>query len=271
MTCACLTFVNDGVAQRLADGWRTPQRARRVAGASAAARGRVVRGRRGSGAYGWWTGTGACGLHCAAGPGTVRGLCARAHRPIPRSPCSRVRRTASRRSQCARVLGRGWRRPLRVRGSSISVKNSGIERIWAALSMVFGAPLCRVGSSVSAGQLPARIAGQGIEKHTLRCRSLVISATETPEPAGVSHHAQVRWRGRPCHGTGPGQQTSPTAAADGRNGLANHARSGARTTPAPATRDCDGAAPAEAAGGCCWRPDEAVHTGCGNPSPPLRH
>ena len=43
-----------------------------------------------------------------------------------------------------------------------------------------------------AGQLLAHIADQGVEKHTLRCRSLVISATATAEPAGVSHHAPVR-------------------------------------------------------------------------------
>ena len=45
--------------------------------------------------------------------------------------------------------GQGMAPPLAGARSSISVKNSGSERIWAALSMVCGAPLCRVGSSVA--------------------------------------------------------------------------------------------------------------------------
>ena len=267
MTWTSRAVFVDGVAQRLAVRWRAPRHRLRAAGASVAARGRVQRrpGRpHQDGADG---GLARRLADTVAAPDLDAGkrFLAQDHRPIPKSPWSRVRRTASRRSRGRGCCAREWRRPLRVRGSSIS-KTSGSERIWSALHDLRRS-FAQGWIERRAGQLLAHVPGKGIEKHALGGPARNIRRRHAGTRGCVQPPASSR-HGRPCPGTGrvdKGLQQQQRMAETGRP--VTHDPT-SRTDRETVTRDCDSDAPAGSTGGCCWRQDEGVHTDNGNPSQP---
>ena len=93
----------------------------------------------------------------------------------------------------ASTVASAWRRPWRRRGSSMPWKNAGRERIWAALSIIFGAPWRRCGSRCTA-RSRVRAARQRVDEHPLRARvfAVAVAPALAAKAAGPSDLGPVR-------------------------------------------------------------------------------